>query len=216
MALRRGYYTATVATTTVAGSGRAPRRRRAPEDARREILDAAASLVAERPLRDVTVLAIMERTTLSRKSFYVYFQDRSEVISALIVRLRADTDAALAAWRDADDPVAAGRRALSSAARTYRDHGPVLRALFWSAAEEPDLAAVRSGLKAPVEEIAERTITDADPAVTPERARNMAQALVTMNVHSLLELRTDASDAELDELVDTLSMIWERTVFPHG
>lgn len=205
-----------MATRTVGGREQAPRRRRAPEDARAEILDAAARLVAERPLRDVTVLAIMERTTLSRKSFYVYFQDRSDVICALIVRLRADTDAALAAWRDADEPVAAGRLALRSAAKTYRDNGPLLRALFWSAAEEPDLTALRHELTAPVVEIAEHTITNADPAVAPERARNMAQALVTMNVHSLLELRTDTPDAEIDELVDTLSTIWERTVFPHS
>ena len=167
-------------------------------------------------MREVTVLAIMQRTTLSRKSFYVYFQDRSEVISALIGRLRTDTDAALATWREADDPVAAGRAALRSAAMTYREHGPVLRALFWSAGEEPDLAAVRRDLTAPVVEIADRTIARALPAIAPEAARAMAEALVTMNVHCLLGLRTDASDAEVDALVDTIATIWERTIFPHS
>jgi AcrR family transcriptional regulator len=54
----------------------ARRRRRAPEDARQEILGAARRLIAERPLHEVTVLAIMARTTLSRKSFYVYFRDK--------------------------------------------------------------------------------------------------------------------------------------------
>ena len=58
----------------------AQRRRRSPQDARQEILDAARQLIAERPVHEVTVLAIMERTTLSRKSFYVYFRDRSELI----------------------------------------------------------------------------------------------------------------------------------------
>jgi hypothetical protein len=43
----------------------------------------------------------------------------------------------------------------------------------------------------------------------------MAEALVTMNVHCLLGLPTDGSDADLDTLVDTIATIWERTILPH-
>ena len=46
-------------------------------------------------MHEVTVLAIMSKTTLSRKSFYVYFRDRSELILALVRPLRAQADAAL-------------------------------------------------------------------------------------------------------------------------
>ena len=52
------------------------RRRRSPESAEREILDAAESFLRERPFRDLTVDEVMARTTLSRPSFYVYFRDR--------------------------------------------------------------------------------------------------------------------------------------------
>ena len=48
----------------------------------------------------------MERTTLSRKSFYVYFRDHSELIIALVRPLRAQADASLAQWAEAADPVA--------------------------------------------------------------------------------------------------------------
>jgi AcrR family transcriptional regulator len=65
----------------------------------------------------------MDRTTLSRKSFYVYFRDRADLIGALVRPLRVDADAALDRWRGAEDPVAAGRAALLSAAQTYRRHG---------------------------------------------------------------------------------------------
>jgi TetR/AcrR family transcriptional regulator, ethionamide resistance regulator len=64
------------------GAERKPRRRRRPEDAEREILEAAARLFRERPLHAVTVDDIMRRTTLSRKSFYVYFRDRYELVPA--------------------------------------------------------------------------------------------------------------------------------------
>ncbi len=61
-------------------------------------------------MHELAVLAIMERTTLSRKSFYVYFRDRSELILALVRPLRAQADAALEEWAGAADPLAAGRR----------------------------------------------------------------------------------------------------------
>jgi TetR/AcrR family transcriptional regulator, ethionamide resistance regulator len=40
------------------------------------------------------------------------------------------------------------------------------------------------------------------------------RALVTMNVHSMLALPSDATDTELDELVGTLATIWERATLP--
>jgi len=195
-------------------AGPARRRRRAPEDARQEILDAARGLIAERPLHEVTVMAIMERTTLSRKSFYVYFRDRSELIIALVRPLRAGADAALAHWTGAADPVAAGRAALRAAAGMYREHGTILRALFWASAGDPELAAARRGLTEPVVDTAVRAISPVAADPDPQRLRATVRPLVTMNVHSLLALPADATDAELDELVDTLASIWERATLP--
>src|SRR4030088_1328211 len=58
-------------------------------------------LLSERPAHELTVAAIMQATTLSRKSFYVCFRDRSDLITALVTPLRAQPDAALAPWRQA-------------------------------------------------------------------------------------------------------------------
>lgn len=200
----------------VRSSSAAParRRRRAPEDARQEILDAARRLIEERPLHEVTVMAIMGRTSLSRKSFYVYFRDRSELITALVRPLRGGTDAALAHWAGAADPVAAGRAALRAAADLYREHGTILRALFWASADDRELAAARYDLTEPVIDFAVRAISPIAADTDPRRLRATVRALVTMNVHSLLALTSDASDAELDELVDTLAGIWEHATLP--
>jgi AcrR family transcriptional regulator len=159
-------------------------------------------------------MAIMERTTLSRKSFYVYFRDRSELITALVRPLRAGADAALAHWTGAADPVAAGRAALRAAAGMYREHGTILRALFWASAGDPELAAARHGLTEPVIDTAVRAISPIAADPDPERLRATVRPLVTMNVHSLLALPSDATDSELDELVDTLASIWERATLP--
>jgi AcrR family transcriptional regulator len=193
---------------------RPSRRRRTPQDARQEILDAARQLIAERPMHEVTVLAIMERTTLSRKSFYVYFRDRSELIIALVRPLRAQADAALAHWADAADPVQAGRAALRAAASLYRQHGTIMRALFWASAEDPDLAEARHDLTEPVIDTAVRVIGPIAADPDPQRLRATVRALVTMNVHSMLALPADATNADLDQLVDTLATIWEHATLP--
>jgi AcrR family transcriptional regulator len=189
---------------------RPPRRRRAPQDARQEILDAARQLIAERPLNEIAVGAIMERTTLSRKSFYVYFRDRSELVIALVRPLRAQADEALANWAGAADAVRAGRAALRAAADLYRQHGTILRALFWASAEDPDLAAARHDLTEPVIDTAVGVIGPIAADPDPQRLRATVRALVTMNVHSMLALPPDATNADLDQLVDTLATIWER------
>ena len=163
-------------------------------------------------MHEVTVLAIMARTTLSRKSFYVYFSDRSELILALVRPLRAQADAALEDWAGAADPVAAGRAALRAAASLYRQHGAILRALFWASADDPDLAAARRDLTQPVIDTAVRAISPV--AADPGRLPATVAALVTMNVHSLLALPADATDADLDQLVDTLAGIWARATLP--
>jgi AcrR family transcriptional regulator len=190
----------------------AQRRRRSPQDASQEILDAAKELIAERPVHEVTVLAIMERTTLSRKSFYVYFRDRAELIIALVRPLRVQADAALAYWTGASDPVQAGRAALLAAARMYREHGTIMRALFWASADDPDLATARAELTRPVIEAAVQVLGPVAADRDPARLRATVTALVTMNVHSLLALPSTATDAELDQLTDTLATIWERAV----
>ncbi len=153
----------------------------------------------------------MDRTTLSRKSFYVYFRDRAELIAALVRPLRVDADAALQRWRAADDPVAAGRAALLTAAHTYRRHGAILRTVFWSSGDDPEVEAARSALIGPVVAVAE-AIIDATKAELPD-PRATATALVTMNIHQLLTLNPGTPDAELEALVDTLVTIWERVLY---
>ncbi|MEV4418666.1 TetR family transcriptional regulator [Patulibacter sp. NPDC049589] len=198
----------------VSDPDRPRRRRRTPEEARAEILAAASELLTDRR-SELTVAAIMERTTLSRKSFYVHFRDRAELMTCLVAPLRRGADEALERWRTADDPIVAGRAALRSAAHAYRLHGAVLRALASAAERDPEIAVAWAGFVDPVVDLGTRTITDAVAAGTstgldPGRT---ARALVTMNVHCLLGLEPDASDAELEALVTTLAAVWERTIY---
>ncbi|OLR93300.1 TetR family transcriptional regulator [Actinokineospora bangkokensis] len=200
-----------MATTAVGAGGGAPRRRRAPAQARAEILDAAAALLAERPAHEATVSAVMERTTLSRKSFYVYFRDRADLLAALLAPLRADADRALTRWRDAADPIASGRAALREAAALYRRHGMTLRALATASAHDPDAARVWAGMVEPLVAVAAEKVAAAAPELD---APATARALMTMNVHHMLANLPGAPEPAEAAVVATLGAVWERTLFP--
>ena len=192
-----------------------PRRRRRPEEAEQEILDAAAQLLREHRASEVTVAAIMERTTLSRKSFYVYFRDRHELITRLVRPLRAELDVLTErALAEARDPT--GREAFLTLARVYMEHGQVLRALAEASTEDPEAArAWRDFTEPPIAVIADRIRAEiAAGRIAPTRDVDaMARALVTMNLHCFFEQLVGRRDADPEALVDTLHEIWHRALY---
>lgn len=191
------------------------RRRRSPEQARQEIIDSASALLERVPSHDVTVSAIMAGTTLSRKSFYVYFRDRAALLTELLAPLRAETDDAVRRWHDSPDLAGAGRAALRQAAELYRQHGAVLRALAAASEHDAEAAQVWRSVLEPVIEAGAHTIARATGAGISAGLdpRATAEALVTMNVHYLLDRMPGASPTEVDAAVAVLATIWERTIF---
>lgn len=172
-------------------------------------------MLTDQPSDALTVAALMQRTTLSRKSFYVYFKDRADLLTSLVEPLRRDADAALATWRDAPDMVLAGRTALHAAALMYRRHSPVLRALATASDRDGETAAVWRAFIDPLVAIAVQKITE---ATADGRSHGLdpvpvARALVAMNVASLLTLHPGSPVHHAEELAQTLATIWERTIF---
>jgi len=192
------------------------RRRRSPEEAEREILDAAERIVRERPPDELTVTRVMDGTTLTRNAFYAYFRDRYDLIARLVERLRAEADAGMAAYvAAADDVTAVGREALASAARLWADHGELLRALADAAASDPGAARAWEEFVEPTytavmarvrEDIRAGRIAGIDPEPT-------VRALVAMNRASFMQELVGKPDADIDRLVDALHVIWIRALY---
>ena len=199
-----------------ATADRPRRRRRRPEEAEREILDAAEALLRERPSHEVTVMAVMERTTLSRKSFYVYFRDRHELIARLVQPLRAGLDESAAELRATHtDPRELAHALFLDVAHTYMQHGELLRALresaghdedaerVWREFTDPPIAGLALWIRA-AEAAGQSRGLDADAA---------ARALVTMNLGCFFDQLIGQPDADAEKLVDTLVEIWWRTIY---
>jgi AcrR family transcriptional regulator len=203
-----------VARTPTAESPR--RRRRRPEEAEREILEAAAELLRERPSHEVTVMAVMERTTLSRKSFYGYFRDRHDLIARLVAPLRKEIDD-----RAADVPGAHGtprdqlRALFLIVARVYMEHGELLRALRESSGHDADAErAWREFTGPPIAAMAAligaETEAGRSEGLDPDAT---ARALITMNLGCFFEQLIGKPRAKPEPLVETLVEIWMRTLY---
>ena len=100
------------------------RRRRTPEEAEREILDAAEAFLRERPFRDLTIDEVMDGTGLSRPSFYVYFRDRHHLALKLIDLIGSEMFTTAEPWLagEGHDPEGL-REALLGTARVFDAHG---------------------------------------------------------------------------------------------
>ena len=192
------------------------RRRRTPEEAEREILGAAEGFLRERPFRDLTIDEVMDRTGLSRPSFYVYFRDRHHLALKLIEEIAGEVFDTAGRWLDGegDDPDAL-REAVRGTARVFEAHGPVLSAMADAATEDAEVEQAYRGLiqgfvnasAARIErEVAAGRSTVADVTRT-------ASALVWMNERYFVETlgREPFDDADL--VAETLVRIWSATIY---
>ena len=197
-----------------AGSGR--RRRRTPEAAEREIVDAAEALLREKPFRELTVDDLMRRTGLSRPSFYVYFSDRHDLVLKVVEHLGGELFAMSERWYSGSgDGPALVREAIDGLVGVFAEHGPVLRALADAAAEDQRVEAAYVALlqrfvdataRHIEHEIAAGRILPLDPVPT-------ATALTWM-MERYLQLRLGRTpDAPVEPIADALSTIWSRVLY---
>lgn len=190
-------------------------RRRSREEAEREILEAAAELLRARPLHEVSVSAIMEQTTLSRKAFYVYFRDRYELLTRLFepLRLQLDETNALFLERPSGDLVT--RAAIDAVARFHagRD-GPLVRALHEASAYDEEAARVWREFNEPaIVAFTERIGREVKAGRVPTGidVEATVRALVGMNLFCLFDQVVGNPAADVEAVATTLFTIWTRT-----
>jgi AcrR family transcriptional regulator len=194
----------------------ASRRRRSPEEAEREILSAAEACLAEAPFRDLTVDFVMQRTGLSRPSFYVYFRDRHQLLARLVEESGANLFAAGAALEE-DTPAGpdAVRASIEGYVRAFAARGRLMRALADAATYDAGAEELRAQLVARAVAFTAGLIEREQRAGTalPCDPHSTAQALVLMNDRYLLDRYGHSSAPDIAPAVDTLATIWLRTLY---
>src|SRR4051794_24855674 len=192
------------------------RRRRTPEVAEQEILNAAEALLRERPFRELTVDEVMRRTELSRPSFYVYFRDRHHLILRIVERLGGEHQDIADAWygHRGSGPEQI-REAVAATVAVWECDGPVLHALADAAADDPEVElAHRSIMDASIESAACHIEAEMEVGnILPVDPWETARALSIMTDRYLVAVLGRDSVVEPRVVIETLATIWIRTLY---
>ncbi len=194
------------------------RRRRKPEAAETEILDAAESFLRQFPYREMTVDDVMSRTGLSRPSFYEYFRDRSHLIIKLSERINTQNQVLADRWFTHPDPVEGLRHSTRELVQWYVTHGHLLRAMSDAAhSDEIVEASYRAAFESVIDATAERIrefISNGSTALPGLDPREVASALLWMNERFMIERLGRRPQADPEVVIETLVAIWMRVL--HG
>lgn len=162
-------------------------------------------MLREQPFHTLKVDAIMRRTTLSRKSFYVYFPDRFALLAGLFEPLGERFGEAHATFLEGTDLLEDGRAAMEAVARLFMEGGWLLRALADARDYDADARRLWDEIHEPLYEVFAEKIA----AVAPDLDADLtARALLTMDIRLFL----DRPGEDLVALTDGLLRIWARTL----
>jgi TetR/AcrR family transcriptional regulator, ethionamide resistance regulator len=192
------------------------RRRRTPEAAQREIIDAAEGLLRERPFRELTVDEVMRRTGLSRPSFYVYFKDRHELVLRVVEHLQSEILSVANRWYESlGGGPAVLRQALEGVVSVYGSHGLVLRALSDAAADDREVeeaydAFVQSFVDVTAKHIEAEVTAGHIAAIDPGET---AKALVWMSERYLYHSFGPVRRVAAGRVTETLASLWTRALY---
>ncbi len=192
------------------------RRRRKPEAAESEILNAAENFLREFPFREMTVDDVMARTGLSRPSFYEYFRDRSHLIVKLVERVNIRDRAASARWFTDPDPIEGLKHSVRELVESYLTSGHLLRALSDAIHVYENVeASYRERFDITIKDTARRMgdfIAQSSISLDGLDPQEVASALLWMNERYLIEKLGREPHADPKVVTDTLIGIWTRVL----
>jgi len=187
------------------------------EQARRRILEAAEGLLRERPYRELTVEAVMTGAGLSRTVFYRHFDDLPRLMMSLLDVVQVELGSAMKLTVESPGDWEAFAATQHGAVEVWRRHGPLMRAIADAGSydEEIDDAyrAVRDGWVALAARLLARDVEAG--RLAPLDTVELARALTLLNEAYLMEtLGRVPPLAEPEAILDTLLLVWTRTLLP--
>jgi AcrR family transcriptional regulator len=209
--------------TVMATPARSVRGRRAPrpsgDDREGAILATAERLLAERSMSAISTDDLARGAGISRPTFYFYFPSKDAVLLALLDRVVAEADEALARVPDdlASDPPKYWRGAIAAFHETFRAHRPVALACAEARVTNGEVRALwarvmESWTLLVVEAIEGERERGAAPPGLP--ARDLAVALNSMNERVLhATFAQDGPSVAEENVVDVLLTVWLNAIY---
>ena len=198
-------------------SSRAQRR----EEIRDRLLAVVERLLSEgESYTELSVERLVSEAHLSRSTFYVYFQDKGELLRAWFTEIQAEVESAARDWWALGRSSTRGdlRAALSQVVEAYRPHTTLMAAMYDAAAYDQ---AVRELVEAMMEwntaGLRKHIKTGQregfiDPSLP---AKETAAWLTWMAERGLHQLVRRAREAELERLIDAYTgIVWNTLYAP--
>lgn len=184
--------------------------------ARQRILDCTRQLLRERPWPQLSLQEIMRSAQLSRTAFYRHFDDRDQLLLALLGDLQDAFVSAGAEWKQgSEDPIPALRRGLHEVTTVFLAHWHVLQALV-------DAAPESEQLRDAYEEMVDGLVQATSARMSAENAAGrsnisdpdgIARALLRMNERFLLDVCGRSPGPDPEQAAAVLTEIWTRTIY---
>jgi AcrR family transcriptional regulator len=135
------------------------------------ILGVAEALLAEKPLRTITIEDVANRAGITRPTFYFYFDSKYALLAALLERIVAvEVDGTDRWWRPLPEGVSprqACERVHHHMLALWRQHAPVVREATEAMSLDPQLHAVYT-------QIVDRFVAGTSTHIERERERGSA------------------------------------------
>lgn len=186
---------------------------------RRALLESIESLVEEGfPLAEVTVERMAARAGISRAKFYVYFQDKSDVLRAWFEKVTEELRKTTARWWaiGPDSTREDLRAALGAMVGAYRPHATLMAAVIDTGLYDEEIRAEHAAfLQDHMDDLADhiRAGQRAGYIATDLPSDETAWWLALMAERMQREIPRDASDDELARHLDAYVEIVWRTLY---
>jgi AcrR family transcriptional regulator len=201
--------------TRKAGSTRAQRR----DDIRAKLLGAIEAMLGEgESFTELSVERLVAQAGVARSTFYVYFEDKGELLRAWLEDITGELDASAKLWwrLDASAKYEDLHEALTAVVATYRPHTNLMAAAF-------DAAAYDAGVREATQSLMTHNAAGlrkhirtgqrdgfVDPSLPPAE---VAQWLTWMAERGFHQLVRGADDATVASLVDGYTAIVWNTLY---
>jgi AcrR family transcriptional regulator len=191
------------------------------DEARRRLLGVVEKLLEEgESFTEISVERLVSEAGMSRSTFYVYFEDKGDLLRAWFAEITAELSDAASGWLTlgADATRADLRAALERVVKTYKPHTTLMAATYDAAAYDAsvrelvegmmdgNVAGLRKHIKAG------QAGGSIDPSLP---AAQTAAWLTWMAERGLHQLVRTASPAELEKLIDAYTgIVWNTLYAP--
>jgi AcrR family transcriptional regulator len=199
--------------------GAQPAVRPSGDDREGAILATAERLLGERSISEISTDDLARGAGISRPTFYFYFPSKDAVLLALLDRVVAEADEALARVPDdlASDPPRYWRGCIAAFHETFRAHRPVALACAEARVTNTEVRelwarVMESWTLLVAEAIDCERKRDAAPPGLP--ARDLAVVLNSMNERVLhATFAQDGPSVAEEDVVDVLLAVWLNAIY---